>query len=96
MIQSDIPATETRELIKDARRAIWSFFIINVFVLLFYVIDGGYYEFVFVVLFIQALVFVVWLLPVFCYQMFVKKLNVKFAFYKAMASYKEALSHASW
>jgi len=33
---------------------------------------------------------------VFCYQVFIKKLRVKLAMYKALASYKEATGHVSW
>ncbi|MCK8129088.1 hypothetical protein MTF66_29025 [Pseudoalteromonas sp. 2CM39R] len=96
MMQPENPVTELRQLIKDARWAIWSFVVINAFVLLFFFVDGIFNEFVFVALFVQGLLFTVWLLPVFCYQVFFKKLSVKFAFYKALASYKEALGHVSW
>jgi len=72
MMQPDNPVTELRQLIKDARWAIWAFIIINAFVVLFFLIDGIFNEFVFVALFIQAFLFVVWLLPVFCYQVFIK------------------------
>jgi hypothetical protein len=96
MMQPENPATELRQLIKDARWAIWSFVIINIVVLFFFFVDGLFNQFVFVALFIQAFLFVVWLLPVFCYQVFYKKLRVKYAIYKALATYKEALSHVSW
>jgi len=95
-MQTDNPVIELRQLIKDARWAIWSFVIVNIFVLIFFLVDGVFNEFVFVALFVQAFLFLVWLLPVFCYQVFIKKLSVKYAFYKAMATYKEALSHVSW
>ena len=95
-MQLDIPVAELKQLIKDARRAIWLFFIINVFVLLIFFVDGIFNEFVFVALFVQGFLFTVWLLPVFCYQVFFKKLSAKYAFYKALASYKEALGHVSW
>lgn len=95
-MQLDIPLAELKQLIKDARRAIWLFVIINVFVLLIFFVDGIFNEFVFVALFVQVFLFTVWLLPVFCYQVFFKKLSAKYAFYKALASYKEALGHVSW
>ncbi|NHH90398.1 hypothetical protein IMPJCBKJ_02998 [Pseudoalteromonas sp. MB47] len=88
--------TELRELIKDARWGIWLFVGLNLLVLIFFLLDGIYNELVFVLLFIQILLFVVWFLPVFCYQVFYKKLRVKLAIYKALASYKEAVSHFSW
>jgi hypothetical protein len=88
--------TELRQLIKDARWAIWAFFIINVFVLILFLVDGILNEFVFMALLIQALLFLGWLLPVFCYQVFFKQKSAKYAFYKAMASYKDALGHLSW
>jgi hypothetical protein len=87
--------TEIRQLIKDARWALWAFFIINAFVMLVFFIDSISNEFVFIALFFQAFVFFIWLFPVFCYQVFIKKLSVKHAFYKAMASYKEVLDHIS-
>ncbi len=65
MMQPENPATELRQLINDARWAIWSFVIINIIVLFFYFVDGLVNQFVFVALFIQAFLFVVWLLPVF-------------------------------
>ncbi|GAA5130389.1 hypothetical protein GCM10025767_01260 [Thalassotalea piscium] len=64
-MQPENPATELRQLINDARWAIWSFVIINIIVLFFYFVDGLVNQFVFVALFIQAFLFVVWLLPVF-------------------------------
>lgn len=88
--------TELKTLIKDARRALWVFAAINITVLLFFIIDGIYNEFVFVLLFLQVLLLVVWLIPVFIYHVLVKKLRVKVAVYKALASYKEAISHVSW
>lgn len=96
MMQPENSVMELRQLIKDARWAIWSFVIINLFVLLFFFVDGIFNEFVFLALFVQGLLFTVWLLPVFCYQVFYKKLSVKFAFYKALVSYKEALGQVSW
>ena len=95
-MRSEDQHIELGQLEKDARWAIWAFAIINFFVLLFFFVDGLFNEFVFVCLFIQVLLFLVWLLPVFCYQVFYKKLRVKHATYKALASYKEAIGHLSW
>ncbi|MEP1552011.1 MAG: hypothetical protein ABJJ44_06135 [Paraglaciecola sp.] len=95
-MQPKSQSSELRQLVRDARWAIWAFAIINIFVLIFFLADGVFNEFVFVALFVQAFLVVVWLLPVFCYQVFIKQLSVKFAFYKAMATYKEALGHLSW
>ncbi len=95
-MQPENPVAELKQLIKDARWAIWSFVIINFFVLLFYYVDGIFNEFVFVALFVQGFLFTVWLLPVFFYQVFFNKFSVKYAFFKALASYKEALGHVSW
>ena len=64
--------TELKQLIKDARWAIWSFVIINIFVLLFLFVDGIFNKFVFVALFVQSFLLIVWLLPVFFYQVFFK------------------------
>ena len=95
-MQPESQSSELRQLVKDARWAIWAFAIINIFVLIFFLAYGAFNEFVFVALFVQAFLLVVWLLPVFCYQVFIKQLSVKLAFYKAMATYKEALGHLSW
>ncbi|GAA5194987.1 hypothetical protein [Ferrimonas gelatinilytica] len=95
-MQPDSQSTELRQLVKDARWAIWLFVVVNFFVLVFFLADGIFNEFVFVLLFIQSALLIFWLLPVFCYQVFVKKLRVKLAFYKALASYKEAIGHVSW
>jgi hypothetical protein len=70
--------------------------ILNFFVLLFFFVNGLFNEFVFVCLFIQVLLVLVWLLPVLCYQVFYKKLRVKYAIYKALASYKDAIGYLSW
>ena len=51
MMQPESQVTELRQLIKDARWAIWAFIIINAFVVLFFLIDGIFNEFVFVALF---------------------------------------------
>lgn len=95
-MQPESQITELRQLIKDARWAIWSFVIINLVVLLMFFVDGIFNEFVFVALLVQALLLLVWLLPIFCYQVFIKNFSVKYAFYKALATYKEALGHVSW
>ncbi|WP_299804933.1 hypothetical protein [uncultured Shewanella sp.] len=95
-MQPESQSSELRQLIKDARWAIWLFVAINFFVLVFFLADGIFNEFVFVLLFIQIALLIFWLLPVFCYQVFVKKLRVKLAVYKALASYKEAIGHVSW
>lgn len=95
-MHSDNQTLELRKLIKDARWAIWAFVIINIFVLVFYLADGALNEFVFMALFVQAFLFIVWLLPVFCYQVFFKRVSVKYAFYRALASYKSALGHVTW
>jgi hypothetical protein len=95
-MQPESQSSELRQLIKDARWAIWLFVIVNFFVLVFFLLDGIFNEFVFVLLFIQSALLIFWLLPVFCYQVFIKKLRVKLAMYKALASYKEAISHVSW
>lgn len=88
--------SELRELVKDARWGIWLFIGLNSLVLLFYLLDGIFNEFVFVLLFVQVFLVFIWFLPVFCYQVFIKKLRVKVAVYKAFASNKEAMSHLSW
>jgi fatty acid desaturase len=95
-MHSESQTSELRQLVKDARWAIWLFVIVNFFVLVFFIDDGIFNEFVFVLLFIQLALVAFWLLPVFCYQVFIKKLRVKLAIYKALASYKEALGHVSW
>ena len=95
-MHSNSQTSELRQLINDARWAIWLFVIVNFFVLVFFIADGVFNEFVFVLLFIQLALFFFWLLPVFCYQVFIKKLRVKLAIYKTLASYKYALGHVSW
>jgi fatty acid desaturase len=95
-MQPESQSSELRQLIKDAQWAIWLFVIVNFFVLVFFLLDGIFNEFVFVLLFIQSALLIFWLLPVFCYQVFIKKLRVKLAMYKALASYKEAIGHVSW
>ena len=87
---------DLKQLVKDARRAIYAFIIINVIALLFFLLDGLYNEFVFMALFLQVFLFLFWLGPYFAYQVLIKKLRFKYAFYKSLASYKEALGHVSW
>jgi hypothetical protein len=96
MMQPESAVKELRQLIKDARWAIGAFVIINFLVVVFFIVDGLNNEFVFIALFVQVSLLILWLLPVFCYQIFIKKLSVKYAFYKALATYKEVLGHASW
>ncbi|MEG3768844.1 hypothetical protein [Alteromonas sp. 14N.309.X.WAT.G.H12] len=87
---------DLRQLVKDARWAIWAFTILNIFVLFFFLTNGLYDEFVFVLLFIQAFLVLFWLGPVFLYQVFVKKVRLKYAIYRALASYREAFAYFSW
>ncbi len=88
--------SELRQLIKDARWAMWAFATINILVLVVLVIDGMNNMFVFMAVFLQVFLFLIWLLPVFLYQVLIKKLSLKYALYTSFASYKEALGHLSW
>lgn len=88
--------SEIRELIKNAYWAIWFFIILNSIVLLVFWNDGILNKFVFICLFLQVIYFLVYLLPVFLYQIFCKKVRLKFAIYTALAAYKEAFRYISF
>ena len=80
----------------DAKKALWIIGILNFFVVLFYIVDSTFNEFVFIALFIQMLILVLWLIPVFLYKLLVKKVELKLAVYGALTSYKDLISHVSW
>ncbi len=94
-MSKDNEVFQLKQLIKDARWSIAAFAFINTLVLVVLIVDGFMNQFVFLALFLQFLLFTVWLLPVFCYQLFIKKRSAKFALYKSLAAYKDALGHLS-
>ncbi|WP_395343766.1 hypothetical protein PN836_004125 [Ningiella sp. W23] len=81
---------------RDAHRAIWVLVILNAFVLIFYLIDTKLSEFVFIALFVQLSLLIVWLLPVFLYQVWAKKIGFKIAIYQALSSYRSLMRQVSW
>ncbi|MDT0596635.1 hypothetical protein [Glaciecola petra] len=81
---------------RDAYRAVWVIVFINLSALLFYMLDTELNEFAFVAIFGQLFILVVWLLPVYFYQVLVKKLDTKVAIYHALASYKNLMGQVSW
>jgi len=85
-----------KQLIKDAWWGLGVFAVLNICVLAAYFIDGITNQFVFIMLFIQAGVIGLWLLPVFLWHLVKKRLPLKLATLKALASYKEAASHFNW
>ena len=93
---SDNQSMDLNELKKDARWAIWSFILINMIVVFFFIVDGIYNPFVFVGLLVQGVLILFWILPMFLYQVLFKGINPKYAFYKALASYKDIMGHVSW
>ena len=92
----DDDSFDLNALRRDAHRAVWVLVILNIFVLLFYLIDTEFNEFVFIALFVQIGFLLLWLLPVFSYQVLVKKLDSKVAMYSALASYKNLMGQVSW
>ncbi|WNC67831.1 hypothetical protein RI845_15045 [Thalassotalea nanhaiensis] len=85
-----------KQMKSDARIASYIFIALNITMVLFFFAEGTTSVFGIVILFVQFLLIVFWLFPVFCYQLFVNKMDRKLALYKALASYKEAMSHVSW
>lgn len=83
-------------LVKDARRASWVFAAINLIVLFFFLTDGFSNQIVIVGLVSQGIIFGFWLVPVFLYQVLGKRLSLKIATYKALASYRNAMDQVSW
>ena len=81
---------------KDARRALWVLVIINLIVLFFFLAEGFKNEIVIVGLVSQGIIFVFWLAPVFLYQVLGKRLSLKIAVYKALASYRNAMDQVPW
>lgn len=86
-------SSELRQLVKDAWWAIGISIAFNMLVLFFFIVDGIYNKFVLACLFLQAFLFITWLLPVFLYQVLYKKFRPKYAIYTALASYKEAFRY---
>ena len=82
------------ELKSDARKAVWAFLIINICVVLLALI--GNKEFVFAAIFIQLGLILLWLLPVFLYQVLIKKQAVVLSTLKALASYKNLMGQVQW
>ena len=82
------------ELKSDASKAVWVFLIINICVVLLALI--GNKEFVFAAIFIQFGLILLWLLPVFLYQVLIKKQAVVLSILKALASYKNLMGQVQW
>ncbi len=78
----------------DARKAIWTFLIINICVA--FLAFGGERQFVLAAIFVQIVLFVFWLLPVFLYQVLLKKQALVLSVLKALASYKNLMGQVQW
>ena len=78
----------------DARKAIWTFLIINICVA--FLALGGERQFVLAAIFVQSALFVFWLLPVFLYQVLFKKQELALSVLKALASYKNLMGQVQW
>lgn len=78
----------------DAKKAIWTFLIINFCVA--FLAFGGEKQFVFAAIFVQSALFVFWLLPVFLYQVVFKKEAIALSVLKALASYKNLMGQVHW
>ncbi|KUJ78458.1 hypothetical protein AWR36_015930 [Microbulbifer flavimaris] len=83
-------------LVKDARLALWVLVVINLIVLFFFLADGFNNEIVIAGLVSQGIIFVFWLVPIFLYQVLGKRLSLKVAMYKALASYRNAMDQVQW
>lgn len=57
---------------------------------------GGERQFVIVAIFVQSALVVFWLLPVFLYQVLVKKQALALSVLKALASYKNLMGRVQW
>jgi hypothetical protein len=82
------------DLRSDAKKAIWTFLIINICVVLLAL--GGERQFVIVAIFVQSALVVFWLLPVFLYQVLVNKQVLALSVLKALASYRNLMGQVQW
>jgi len=80
---------DIQELRKDSKGTIWAFFIINIIAAAFWFIGSPLDEVAFVFVFVQIAFLIVWLVPYFLYQIMFLKRSFKYAFYKALSSYKD-------
>ncbi|MBB1276508.1 hypothetical protein [Pseudoalteromonas sp. SR43-3] len=91
----DSKSSENINQIKsDARKAIWIFTVLNLSVIFLAFIQA--FDLVFAILFIQIVLFLVWLLPVALYQIIKKNHSTKVAIYKALGSYRSIMEQVSW
>ncbi len=82
------------QLRKDAKGAMYAFLLINAFAIAFFFL--GYREFASIALGAQLAIILLWLFPVFLNQTLVKKEPMKLALHKALASYRDLMSHVNW
>lgn len=82
------------DLKSDARKAIWTFLIINICVVVLAL--TGERQFVFAAVFVQCALVVFWLLPFFLYQVLVKKQALVLSALKALASYRYLMGQVQW
>lgn len=94
IVQEEAREEPISELKSDASKAVWVFLIINICVVLLALI--GNKEFVFAAIFIQFGLILLWLLPVFLYQVLIKKQAVVLSILKALASYKNLMGQVQW
>ena len=91
---NDEPSESITIIKSDAKKAIWVLLILNVFVAL--LAFGGEREFVIVALFVQVAILLLWLLPVFLYQVLIKKQDLAVSIWRALASYKNLMGQVQW
>ncbi|QPG05249.1 hypothetical protein IT774_14180 [Salinimonas marina] len=93
-MRNEEPSESITIIKSDAKKAIWVLLILNVFVALLAL--GGEREFVIVAIFVQVAILLLWLLPVFLYQVLIRKQDLAVSIWCALASYKDLMGQVQW
>ncbi|WP_343862805.1 hypothetical protein [Aliiglaciecola litoralis] len=93
-MRNEEPSESITIIKSDAKKAIWVLLILNVFVALLAL--GGEREFVIVAIFVQVAILLLWLLPVFLYQVLIRKQDLAVSIWRALASYKDLMGQVQW
>jgi hypothetical protein len=87
---------DCEEMRNDAKRTMWAFLLLNIGAILFWLIGSPLDEVAWLFFFLQVFFLIIWLLPYFLYQTVFLKRNFKYAFFRALSSYKDLFAHFNY
>ena len=93
-MDTEISDASIRQLKSASKKALWVFVLLNFSAIVLFLLGETILPII--MLLLQAVAILTWFLPMFIYQVAVKKQPSKLAFHKALASYREIFGQVTW